>query len=165
MFSLGLQPPDISWSAFISEARSDPLSLFQFLIPVLILVAGVISLRIRGARTKINANPSMVQERENFQLPDDYFSTEMMYVVNGDRDHFEQSIESSSDFIIRSTKAIKQFARRYKRLKYRLQYTNSNRKKQRLEEQMKRIMNEMIRLYADVEKNWLNFDLKKLGDE
>lgn len=165
MFSLGLQPPDISWGAFISEVRSDPLSLFQFLIPLLIIVAGVISLRVRGAKTKINANPSMVQERENFELPDDYFSKEMMYVINGDRDHFEQSIENSSNYIIRSTKAINRFARRYKRLKYRLQYTNSNRKKKRLEEQMKIIMNEMIRMYGEVEKNWIRLDLKKLGDE
>lgn len=164
-YMLSLSVPHISLNGFIAEVMSDPLVMLQFLIPLLIVVVGVLTLKVHGARSKINTNPSMVQEREVFELPDDNFYKEMMYVDNGDSDHFEQTIEKNTKEIISSTKVIKNFARRYKRLKYRLQYTNSKRKKEKMDARMKAIMKEMLRIYGNLEKDMLKLDLNKLGDE
>ncbi len=164
-FSLGLKTPDISFAAFISEIRTDPLALFQFLIPLLVLVFAVLTLKIRGTRVKVNSNPSMVQERENFELPDNDFNREMIYVTKQDFDHFEVSIEERSRMILASVKILDRMARKYKRLKYKAQYTTNNARKKRLNTLIQSKMGEMLKLYNTVEKEMLKLNIEKLGDE
>ncbi len=161
LYSLGLSPPNISMGALISEIQSNPYSMFIFLVPMIALVAYVLKLKIGSFRTKVTSNPTLVQEKEKFELPRDTINLEMSFVENNDYDHFESMLEEKSKAMLNYTKLLVKIARRYRRIKYRANLTASENKKKKLNSMLKSEMEEMINLFGQMESIKMGLSAKK----
>ena len=113
----------------------------------------------------MDSEPTLKQEKEDFKIPEDYINTEMLFVQNRDYDHFETNLENSSKKITILSKDLNRKARKYRRMKYRITYTASERKKQKLSKAMQEQFKEVMQIYASIQKVTIDLDLKKIEEE
>ncbi len=162
--SLPISLPNISFQAILLILIHEPYIFFRFLIPVLAVLGLAISLRVHGRRRYIDLEPVMAQETEKFVVPDDYLNKEMVYVENSDYAHFEEKIEDSSKKIAFYSKYLRKNARKYKRLRYKLNYVSSEKKKKKLNSNMEKQFKDIVRIYGKIQQASIDMDLTKMED-
>ncbi|MCL4345778.1 MAG: hypothetical protein M1496_05385 [Candidatus Thermoplasmatota archaeon] len=150
----GIPPPSLY--QFIDYIRADPLATLQFLVPSLMVVFYAILLKISGARNKVDRNPDLKQEKEVFRVPGDYLNKEMVYVEKSDIEHVSDIILKSSSKVNIITKRIRHEYRKYRRIKYRMTFVQSERRKASLRKQLNSIADNMLKEYTEIRKSMLD---------
>jgi 5-bromo-4-chloroindolyl phosphate hydrolysis protein len=163
--SISLNIPSFSFTELLYELEADPMLFFVFLVPVLMVVVYFIILKINALRRKVDSEPTFIQEKETFKLPEDYINEEMLYVQGRDYDHFEANLEDSSRKIKALSKYLTRKARKYRRMKYRITYTASERTKKKLAEKMQKEFKEIMSVYATIQKVTIDLDLSRIKEE
>lgn len=163
--SLSITVPKFTFIELYYEFRTEPFIFLIFSVPVFMVVFYFIILKINARRRKVDSDPTLKQEKETFKLPEDYINKEMVFVQNKDYDHFETNLENSSRKIVTLSKYLNRKARKYKRMKYRVTYTASERKKQKLSANMKKEFEEIMKAYANIQKATIDLDLNKMKEE
>ncbi|MHB1440472.1 MAG: hypothetical protein ACYCSO_04650 [Cuniculiplasma sp.] len=165
MQSFPISVPKFTLTEFFLQLEVKPYIVFIFLVPVLMIFFYFIILKINTHRRKVDSEPTLKQEKEDFKIPEDYINTEMLFVQNRDYDHFETNLENSSKKITILSKDLNRKARKYRRMKYRITYTASERKKQKLSKAMQEQFKEVMQIYASIQKVTIDLDLKKIEEE
>ncbi len=160
---LNLPPPSLS--QFVDYIESDPIHTLRFLIPSILIVFYAILLKVSAARNKVDKNPDLKQEKEVFPVPKDYINLEMVHVQNSDLDYVSDIILKSSNKVNIITKQMKRDMRRYRRIKYRMTFVQSDRKRKELRERMENITQSLLKQYAEIRKSMLEISDRLLEGE
>ncbi|MGP6206725.1 hypothetical protein ACNF42_01630 [Cuniculiplasma sp. SKW3] len=152
--------PTPTLTGFIDSIESDPLNTLKFLIPSIIVIFYFLVLKVASVRNKTDRNPDLKQEKEIFKVPKDYLNMEMVYVEKSDIEHVSDIILKSSRKVNIITKKIKSEYRKYKRIKYRITFVQSEKRKRVLEKRLSDITEGILKDYKEIRNSML-----ELGDE
>ncbi len=153
--------PTPTLAKFIDYIEAKPFDTLKFLIPSLIVVFYFFVLKVSSFRNKTDRNPDLKQEKETFKVPNDYLNTEMVYVEKADVEHVSDIILKSSRKVNIITKKIKSEYRRYRRIKYRITFVQSERRKRALEKQLTEITESMLKDYKEIRNAMLELGQEK----
>jgi hypothetical protein len=157
--------PHYSFGEFILILETRPLLTLKFLIPTLIILIYSLILAINYLRNKVDKEPQPKQAKESFLVPMDNINKEMEFVQNLDYDHFESQLENSSAKIRVLSKSLRKKARKYRRMKYKMSFTASERKKQNLSKKMGEQFEDLVKIYGGIQRATLDMDLTQIGGD
>ncbi|MCL4350706.1 MAG: hypothetical protein M1414_02390 [Candidatus Thermoplasmatota archaeon] len=146
------------FNTYLLYMEQDPLVSLRFTIPLGIVFVYGLMLRSQSNRAKVDSNPVLAQEREQFAIPVDYLNKEMIYVTNQDVDHIVEIMEKSTRNIKMLSLIIKRNNSRYKRLKYRMKYTQSSKRKAKLQKRMDICTGDILGAYGEIRRITINVE-------
>ncbi|MCL4357000.1 MAG: hypothetical protein M1460_03935 [Candidatus Thermoplasmatota archaeon] len=145
---------------FFTYLIQNPFNDLRFLVPLSLVFAYGLVLRHNSSKSKIDFNPNLSQSKEPFSIPDDYLNKEMLYVTKLDVDHVVNMMYKSSKEIKNLTHYISSNRSRYSRIKYRLGYTQSNRRKETLEKRMEECARNILNAYGTLRKIIMDIEME-----
>ncbi len=160
MAATGIEGSIITFFLYLIQ---NPFNDFRFLIPLSLALAYGFVLRHNSSKNKIEYNPNLSQSKEPFSIPDDYLNKEMLYVTNLDVDHVVNMMYKSSKEIRSLARYISSNRSRYRRIKYRLGYTQSKRRKEKLEKRMGECAKNILNAYSQLRKITMDIELEEKG--
>lgn len=152
--------PTPTLTGFIDSIESDPFNTLKFLIPSVMVIFYFFVLKVASVRNKIYRNPDLKQETEVFKVPRDYLNKEMVFVEKADIEHVSDIILKSSRKVNIITKKIRSEYRKYKRIKYRLTFVQSEKRKKVLQRKLSGIAEGILKDYKEIRNSML-----ELSDE
>lgn len=133
-------------SNFFSNVQHEPVFLFSFIIPILMLFISSLAIRRYSKKTKIDGPPTLEQKKEKFIIPRDFFNNETDHIRSSDYAYFLNPISSEFKSLLEYHERFRVLEKQYRRYTV---MSQSSRKKRKLagEEGQKRVFDDILNLY------------------
>lgn len=139
-------------ASFLSNIQHNPVFLFSFIIPIVMLFISSLAIRRYSKKTKIDGPPSLEQKKEKFIIPRDFFNKETDKIRDQDFGYFLTPITNEFKMLRDYHERFKILEKQYR--KYTVMGQSSRKKRKKAgQDGQKRIFDEILNLYNKLRNN------------
>lgn len=139
-------------SNFFSNVQHNPVFLFSFIIPIVMLLVTSLAVRRYSKKTRIDGPPTLEQKKEKFIIPRDFFNDETNKIREQDFAHFLNPISSEFKMLRDYHERFRILEKQYRRYAVMRQSSRKKRKKAG-EEGQKKTFDDILNLYNKLRNN------------
>lgn len=139
-------------ASFFSNVQHNPVFLFSFIIPIVMLFVSSMAIRRYSKKTKIDGPPSLEQKKEKFIIPRDFFNKETDKIKEQDFSYFLTPISSEFRALLSYHERFKVLEKQYRKYAAMSQSSRKKRRKTGLDGQ-KRVFDDILNLYNRLRSN------------